>query len=306
VNRQLRRLLDDGGGLVHRADLLVHLPEHAVDHAVRRGRLQPLCPQVYRDPAVELDSELRTRAALGYARGLAALSHTSALAVWGLPVPAGGPVHLVTAPSARLRGTRGIRIHRRDGFAPEPPHVVVRAGYPVTRLETTLVDTWPLLTDDAQRAPVISAVARRLTTPERIDAALVSAPRLGGRRRLVELVGKLRAGCRSELELWGYERIFATPDLAGLRWQVPVPLGRRVAYLDLFDERARVNFELDGTKYHAGPADRERDLRRDAALAVKGITVVRFTHDRLVREPHAVRAQVRAILAARGIRPLAC
>jgi very-short-patch-repair endonuclease len=44
---------------------------------------------------------------------------------------------------------------------------------------------------------------------------------------------------------------------------------------------------------------RERDLRRDAALAAVGITVVRFTHDRLVRTPDDVRAQAVAILAAR-------
>jgi very-short-patch-repair endonuclease len=69
--------------------------------------------------------------------------------------------------------------------------------------------------------------------------------------------------------------------------------------LDLYDEETRTNFELDGAKHHAGPADRERDLRRDAAQAAVGITVVRFTHDRLVRASAEVRAQAAKILAVR-------
>lgn len=62
---------------------------------------------------------------------------------------------------------------------------------------------------------------------------------------------------------------------------------------------AKVNFELDGRKWHSSAVARERDARRDAALAAMGIMVVRFTHDQLVRTPDLVRAQVLAILAAR-------
>jgi very-short-patch-repair endonuclease len=85
----------------------------------------------------------------------------------------------------------------------------------------------------------------------------------------------------------------------GLRWQVPVPVGDRTIYLDAYDEIGRINFELDGRKYHSSVLDRERDLRRDAALAAMGIMVVRFTHGRLVREPDEVRVQVVAAMAAR-------
>lgn len=58
------------------------------------------------------------------------------------------------------------------------------------------------------------------------------------------------------------------------------------------------NFELDGAKWHGSPEARERDLRRDAALAARGFRVVRLTHDRLIRQPEEVRAQILAILAA--------
>jgi len=58
-------------------------------------------------------------------------------------------------------------------------------------------------------------------------------------------------------------------------------------------------WELDGREGHVSKADRERDLRRDAALAARGILVVRFTHYRLTHEPEAVRREILAILAAR-------
>jgi very-short-patch-repair endonuclease len=166
----------------------------------------------------------------------------------------------------------------------------------VVNLERCIVESWPLLEADAQRAPAIRAVAERMTTPEPIRATLRANPRLGGRRLLVQLLDLLAMGCRSELETWGYRHVFAG---LGLRWQVPIPLGGRTVYLDSYDETGRLNFELDGRKYHGGVRDRERDLRRDAALAARGIMVVRFTHDRLVREPDQVRVQIRTIMSAR-------
>jgi len=303
VNRELRRLLDDSGGLLHRADAVARLPAHVVDQAVRSGRLCTLLPGVYADPLREVDRTMLVRAALRYTRGAAALSHTSALAVWQLPAPITGPIHLTVAPTVRLRGSRAVRVHRRGDFLPVPPHAVVRAGWPVTRLETSVVDSWPMLDGDAERAPVILSVGRRLTTPARLESALAERPRLAGRRRLAVLIGKLAAGCRSELELWGYDTVFRDPALRSLRWQVPVRVPQGNVYLDVFDEETRTNFELDGAEHHASAADRERDLRRDAALAAMGIAVVRFTHDRLVRAPADVHAQVLAILAARRRAP---
>ena len=260
VNRKLRRLLDGSGGLVHRADALVVLPEHILDQAIRTGRLRAVLPLVYADADRDLDR-----------------------------VP----------PSARFRGSRDVRVHRRTGFSAAPPDAIVRGGWPVTRLETSIVDSWPMLDGEAQRAPAILAVGHRLTTPDRLRAAVADRPRLPGRRVLATLIGKLGAGCRSELELWGYDVVFRDPALASLRRQVPVTVPQGRVYLDLYDEETRTDFELDGAKHHAGPLDRERDLRRDAALAAMGITVVRFTHDRLVRSPADVRAQAVAILAAR-------
>jgi very-short-patch-repair endonuclease len=112
-------------------------------------------------------------------------------------------------------------------------------------------------------------------------------------------VNLLAAGCRSELELWGYDHLFSGPNMPEVERDVAMKLGGRTIYLDVYCPAARINFELDGAKYHTSRGDRERDARRDAALAAIGVTVVRFTHDQLVGSPELVREQIRAIVASR-------
>jgi very-short-patch-repair endonuclease len=299
VNRTLRDLLAAGNGILRRSDVLGHVGHDVLDQALRSGRLLRVFPETYVRPSLVNDRASMVDAALTYANGFAALSHLSALVAWRLPVPPGGPIHLMTDSSHRLRGAPGLKIHRRDGFELAPPTVISRGSWPSTRLEQSIVDSWPLLDGDARHAPAICAVGQRMTTPDRLLQALQTAPRLAGRRLFVRMVRLLAAGCRSNLEIWGYDHVFRGGEFDRLRWQVPVPLGQRTVYLDAFDDRTGVNFELDGAKYHSDPVSRERDLRRDAALAVLGITVVRFTHNRLVREPDEVAREARAILRAR-------
>lgn len=296
MNRALRAFLNSNAGILRRNDAVAVVDHDVLDRAVRAGQLLRPYPGILIDPDLAADRGALLRAAVRYADGRAAVSHVTGLGVWGLPVPDPPRIHLTTGPEHRLRGAQGLVVHRRTGFSAEAPHAVARDGLPVVRLERCVVDSWPMLSGDARRAPAIHAVAARMTTAERLRTALDTAPRLGGRRELARLVDMLAAGCRSELELWGYAHVFR--DLR-LRWQVRMMLDGRAVYLDVYDDAARVNFELDGGKYHAGTRDRERDLRRDAALAARGITVVRFTHDRLTREPDDVRRQVLAILATR-------
>jgi hypothetical protein len=137
----------------------------------------------------------------------AALSHVSALAAWGLPASDEAGIHVVTGPERRIR-VPGIVQHRRVRV-----DAVIRAGFPVTRLEQALVESWPLGPGDGRRAPVLLAVGARRTTPDRLAEALAAHPNLPGRRELLALIAKLRAGCRSELELWGYDRIFVGPGM---------------------------------------------------------------------------------------------
>lgn len=297
-----------------RADVLDHVPHHVLDYAVGGGHLVRLFPRVYVEPSRAAEPWTRMRAALRYAGPDAALSHLTALGVWGMPGGSGGtagrsagdtggsgggPVHVLVPASRRLRGSPGLVVHRRRGFNAGGPGVVTRRGLPTCRVEPSVVDSWGLLPPDTRRAAVIAAVGERLTTPERLRATTEANPNLAHRSELLRLISLLDLGCRSELELWGYDHVFNGPGMPRVQRNVRVRVGGRSVYLDVYCPRSRVNFELDGAKWHGSRAARERDVRRDAALAAIGIMVVRFTHDQLVRTPELVRAQVRAIVAAR-------
>jgi hypothetical protein len=292
------RLVDKYGAVIERSAAVAEVHPATLWRAVQRGDLLHPLPGVYVPAAAADHPAALVRAAGVYGEDRAAFSHTTALTVRALPVPNGGLVHLMGNEHCRLRAGPGVRVHRRRGLRLEPPEVLVRDGVQVTRLERSIVDAWPLLDRDAKLAPAICAVSRRMTTPGRLCAALDAAPRLAGRRYLIELIELLRMGCRSPLELWGYRRVFSGPEFASLRWQVPVEGDGRTVYLDAFDPETGVDYELDGTKYHASVRDRTRDLRRDAALATLGIIVIRFTHDQLVYQYDWVGQVALAVRAA--------
>jgi Protein of unknown function (DUF559) len=226
------------------------------------------------------------------------LSHLTALALWRLPGgEMAGPVHVSVGEDRRLRATDGILVHRRSRLS--DAEVVNRGGLSVIKLERSVLDGWRLLERDTKRAVVITAVATRRTTPARLLEALDREMNLPGRGDLTRLLNLLADGCRSELELWGYDHVFAGPEMPIVERNVPMKIDRRTIYLDIYARQAQVNFELDGTKWHTSTRDRERDARRDSALATMNIMVVRFTHDRLVQTPEEVRTEVKAIVSRR-------
>jgi hypothetical protein len=290
VNPSLRAQLDAHDGVLDWHEC--GLPRHVVEYARRTRQVAVPYPGVVVDRDRMGDAGWRRRAALLAAGPSAALSHVSALAVWGLPADDRAAVHVVTGPERRIR-LPGVVAHRRPTY-----DAVTRGGLRIMPLDESLVDAWPLETADRQRAPLLHAVNARLTTADRLAAVVLDRPNLRGRQTLSQLIDRLRAGCRSELELSGYERIFRGAGMPDFAWQVPVRLGTGVVYLDVVHEPTMTNFELDGAKWHGSPEARERDLRRDAALAGRGYRVVRLTHERLVRHPGGVRAQILAILAA--------
>lgn len=295
---EIARVLQAHGGVVSRTDLLASVPVHVFDRELSRGHLARVLPQVYCDPGLLDAPHARLQAALKYAGDNAALSHTSGLPLWNLPVSADLPVH-VTTDTRRLRAAADVTVHRRRGFRAEPPLVVTRAGLRVVRLETCLVGSWPLLAGYERRAPFIAAVQQRLTTAERVLTAAADAPRLPGRASLLRLGSLLAAGCHSELEIWGFLHVFDHPLLPSACRQRLVEIDAGRVYLDVAYADEMIDVELDGSRYHFQTSRRERDMRRDAALVARGWLVVRFSHRRLHEEPDAVRREVLATLAVR-------
>ncbi|MEJ5869247.1 DUF559 domain-containing protein [Pseudokineococcus sp. 5B2Z-1] len=279
------------GGVAGRAAVVGATSAEALDWAARAGRLVRALPRTYLLPD-ELESwPSRCRAATEYAGPGAAVSHLSALRLWGLPVPETGAVDVVVdharRPRAGATAPVPVRVHRTR----RPRRTWQREGLPVVPLEEAVVASWPLLQQDAQRALALVAVQRRLTTPGRLAAELARHPRLPGRAALCHLVGLLEAGCTSELELWGHQVVFTGARFSTWRWQAPLSVRGRSVVLDLFDDEALLAVELDGRAYHDGPQQRERDLARDALVAEAGVVTLRFPHRRLSIDPEGCREQ---------------
>jgi len=292
VRNELTRLLAVRGA-ARRRDLA---RPWLLDHAAKAGKVVQLFPGVYVEAAMRRDQLVRRRAALSYVDGRGALSHTTALAVWriGWDEPQHAPIHVTVGPRVQLHGGKGLMLHRHRSFGERHR----RGGLIVVPLDEAIVRSWPLLPTTHRTGVVISAVTHRHTTLDQLLQRLAEVPKLTGAGELKRLLSLVAAGCQSPLELWGALHIFTGPGMPEFKRQHPV--GNYL--LDVYAERERVAFELDGDAFHAGPVQRERDLRRDAALAALGIQVVRFTYTRLMFEPEAVRREVLAILAAAGRR----
>ena len=189
-----------------------------------------------------------------------------------------------------------VNVHRTTRRVPTRS----RGGVEITRLERSIVDSWPLLTGADQRAPAIVAVSERLTTPQRLLSEALMTSNVKGRAPLLSLCDALVRGCRSELELWGLHNVFrGDRRLSYGVMQYPVALDSRMAYLDVAFVHERVAVELDGAAYHSGRVNRERDMRRDAALTALGWVVLRYSAWRLHQEPDAVRDEINAVLVTR-------
>lgn len=271
------------------------LAREALDNEIRQGGLVRVLPRTYCRPWDADDVRLRDRAALASVGHPAALSHLTALRRWGLLPQSGAAVH-VTVPARRApRGCDGLVVHRARRFPP----VVRRDGLLTVTVETALATSWPLLSGPDRRGPAIEAVRGGLVTAAGLRAAVDQLARLPGRRDLLALTGLLEAGCESELEIWGYLDVFSVPGLDhGIR-QHTVRVGSRSFRVDLAFEDEKVAVELDGERYHSSPIQRERDRRRDAALATDGWLTLRFSHSRLHGDVAGCRRDTLATLASR-------
>lgn len=298
----LSRLLVEGSGVVGRTSSQGIVPAWAIGNGVAAGELTRVLPRTYVATGLEDDPVILRRAALLYAGPGAALSHLTALQHWKVPVPPSAqrdPVHVTVPADRRLRATGAVQIHRRKGFGATATHVLVRDGLPVVVLDRAIVESWPLVPAGDRSGLCLEAINGRRTTAARLRKELETLPNLTDRANLDRTLQLIDAGCRSWLEILGCLAVFEHPSLPPSRGQVPVRIGSRTIYLDRFFEAEMVNVELDGTESHGSQEARERDRRRDAALASRGILVVRYTYRRLVHEIAAVRAELAQILAKR-------
>jgi hypothetical protein len=285
-------------GLVTRQQLLERLPREVIDGYIGRRHLVRVFPKVYRLRNGRDDDATALRAALLHAGPPAALSHTTALAVWGLRALE-RPLHLTVDQSVKRAGAPGLLVHRRLRFDPGSSQCLRRQGFLVTTLPRTVIDSWPLLPPVERRPLALDLANRGLVTATQLDESLAERPNIAGRRGLREAIDLIADGCRSELEAHGVLKVFRHASLPPSVGQYPVQLPGRRVKLDRAWPEAKLAVELDGARHHTSPEDRRKDLARDRELAALGWVVLRFTYADVVRDPEGVRAKVLEVYRAR-------
>ena len=91
----------------------------------------------------------------------------------------------------------------------------------------------------------------------------------------------------AEEALWSLLR---NRHLLHIKFRRQVPIGSFI--VDFYCHREKLVVELDGP-IHQEPRQAVHDENRDSYLRSIGLTVLRFTNDRIFQEPQAVLAEIR-------------
>lgn len=282
-------------GVVSRRQLLdARITKTMIEKRIARRQLVPLHRGVYAVGHVHLrPNGYRLAAVLAVGPG-AVLSHRDAAALHGLRD--GGGARLDVSTAAERKSTDRIRLHGRRRLAPED--VTTVEGIPVTTVSRTLVDLAEVVAADGLRKALSEAERGRVLDVRGIEEAL---GRLRGRRG--PATARLRAALR-DLSDYGatLTRSRLEDRLLPLLDAHDLPRPATNAYVEGYEgdavwHRHRLVVELDGWDAHKTRRAFQHDRTKANALTNAGWTVLRFTHDDLVRRPEVVVAGVRAQLS---------
>lgn len=262
-----------------------------VRRRIRVGRWQEPAPGVVCRTTGTLTADQWLMTATLYAGARSAISHASAVDLWGIVVPAERVT--VTVPNGQYRPStarvwirqskRAFRTHQVRGIAVTPPaRSVLDASLDMRRLA------------DVEQLFGRAVQARRVSVDELVGE-LERAPSSGSWLPRQALAG-VTAGAHaaSEAQLLRLLRRAGLP-IPELNAPVDTPIGTR--YVDgLWRDLAR-GVEVDGAAFHLGPREWQADLRRQNAIQTTGIVLLRIAAGRLWAEPDAVIAEIRAFLA---------
>lgn len=233
-------------------------------------------------------------------RGSQFFSHTTAAALWDLPLPgyALRDLHVAADRPAREPRSVGVIGHRlrMDGA-----DLALRHGLPVPSAAETWAQLGGMVPLDALVAAVDAVLTRRDADREDLRAALERLRRRGA-ADLETALDLARAGAESpretEVRLLLHRAGLPEPEL---NENLHVD-GQFVARLDLAYRAYRVAVEYDG-RQHAALDQFRRDADRWRAIAGAGWLLVRVLDHHLRVPERDVVGPVRAALISRGWRP---
>jgi len=233
------------------------------------------------------------------------LSHYSAAELHHLSDTVSSAIHVTVPLSHHVRGTTGLVIHRSSRIeAARHPSLLP----PRTRIEETVIDLTQVAHnfDDAFHW-LCRACGGRMTTSDRLLAALAHRKKVRYRKELVSGLAVIKEGVHSNLEFRYVRGVERPHRLPVAHRQAPVSIGAGRRYLDNLYPEFGVAVELDGHAAHLAQ-DRWRDAHRDNALTGAGIITLRYNWGDVTRRPCTVAAEIGTVLRSRGwtCRPCPC
>lgn len=279
-------------GVVSRRQLLdARIAPSTIDVRVASGELVRLHRGVYAVGHAHLRREGFWLAAVLAVGSEAVLSHRDAAALHELR-PSSRPRIEVSTAKERKRTVR-IDVHGRRLL--DARDVMTIGGIPVTTVARTLVDLGEVLATDALTKVLGEAERRGKLDVTGVEEAL---ERRRGRR------GPATARLRAALEELGHHGATLTRSALEDRFlslidahDLPRPAtNMRVAGYegDAVWSQARLVVELDGWEFHRSRSAFQRDREKANLWTAAGWTVLRFTHDDVVRRPRATAAAIAA------------
>jgi very-short-patch-repair endonuclease len=261
------------------------------------GHWQRLQRGVYTTFTGEPSWEARLWAALCRAGPEAVLSHYTAAELAKITSQRTSAIHVTVPRQQHLTPIPGVVLHRSSRI-----EVARHIGTlpPRTRIEETTVDlTQCSRTLDDALAWLARACGARLTTPDRLRAAMDSRARLRWRRELGVGLDDIADGAHSILELRYLRRVERPHRLPRAKRQVRTVSGRRTRYRDALYTDFGVVVETDGRVAHL-LEERWRDHHRDNAAIVDGLVTLRYSWTDVTDRSCLVATEVAASLRRRG------
>lgn len=274
-------------GNISRPQLLdLGLDDKAIAYRVKVGRLFRVFRGVYsvgRRPITV--QEWASAAVLASGAG-AALSHASALVVWGYWRHWETPIEVTVVGDRRTRGIRVHRsttLHRRD--------VTTQLGIRVTTPARTALDMAPRLKDRELKRLVNNMLHSLWSNQDQFAETLARHRHAPGAKRIAQLLGLPGSPTRSDWE----DDFPAFCEKYGLPAPVMgAPLNGYI--VDALFMPQRVIVELDSWEFHKDKIAFETDRERDVVMLAHGFVTVRMTWERMRERPVAEARRLGKIL----------
>jgi hypothetical protein len=275
------------GNITRRQLLEIGLDDGGIAWRVRLGRLHRAFRGVYSVGRPPMTPHEWASAAVLAAGAGAALSHVSAMVLWGFWRQWEKPLEVTVVGDRR---TRGIRVHRSTTLRRR--EITTQLGIRTTTPARTIFDMTPRLNEKSLKRTVNNALGSPWLTENQLAEVLSWHPHAPATARLARLIGlggtPTRSGWEDEFPAFCGKHGLPTPVMG-------VPMFGYVADAVFVTERVIV--ELDSREFHTGLIPFESDRDRDAEMLAHRYVTVRITWERIEMQPVREAARLHRILA---------